>query len=157
MSIKRSFGKISEQNGVLGFQMVNPNSKEYFIYADPLITIYNYLGDFVRVKKRDREPKRGRGYHQGEIYGIALESDLTTQSKHYIKLILYFGPAEKTLKLNKTETSFLNTIEKQEFIFPFDEFGYFAKAIEAMYTQRSDYMYLKMNTAVHIKRDAMSL
>ena len=152
---RRSFGKIDKQNGVLGFQMVNPNSREFFIYADPLITIFNYLGDFVRVKKRDREPKYGRGYYQGEIYGIANESDLTIQRSHDIRLTLYFGPAEKTLKLNKKETSFLNAIEKQEFFFPYDEFKYFVKAIEAMYTQHSDYMYLKMNAEVYIRKDAM--
>ena len=62
MSFERSYGKIKEQNKMLGLDMVNPESKEFFIYAKYLKDLYVLHNQFYIVKKRDREYKKDRGY-----------------------------------------------------------------------------------------------
>ena len=158
--IERSYGKIGEQNKLLGFQMVNPDGEEFFIYADPLINVYRNISkqsksrNFVRIKKRDRDPKQSRGYHQGEIWAKAIEMhNPRREPKKYFKIKLYFGPAAKKMTLNETGTEFIGLVAKQTYNFPKDEFRCFVKAIEAMYTQHTSYTLMKMGAEVYIDRD----
>jgi hypothetical protein len=137
-----------EQNNVLGFSMVNPYSEDFFIYAKSLINICNHPDEYVRIKKRDRKYKIGRGYHQGEIYGIlSIQND---NGDDYSKISIYFGPGGQTLKLNSSGK--LNAVETQIYHFPKKEFESFMIAIEAMENQNENYMYLKMNLDVGLNQ-----
>lgn len=162
-NIERSYGKIGEQNKVLGFHMVNPEGEEFFIYAESLINVYRNRSKlmnsqkFVRIKKRDREPQKNRGYHQGEIWARASEMHnsraIDGEMKNYFKIHLFFGPASKTLSLNDDGTEINGFVAKSVYIFPKDEFRCFVKAIEAMYTQHTSYTLLKMGADMCIDRD----
>ena len=142
--IQRSYGKISEQNKMLGFHMVNPEGKEFFIYADSIINTYskrNQKGNFnkfVRIKKRDRDPKKNRGYHQGEIWAKAIETFIPkskSESKGNLKIYLYFGPISQRVKPNPEGTGFIGHVYEEIYIFPKEELKSFVMSIEAMYTQ----------------------
>lgn len=143
MAIERSYGRILWRNHILGFHMVNPHGDHYFIYADPLINICRHPGQFIRVKRKDREPNPNKEHHPGEIYGSI--SETTEMDQTYIVLNLYLGPAEIALALNPKKTGLLNALEKQEYIFPQKEFMAFATAIEAMHEQHSPFTQLLMN------------
>lgn len=158
--IERSYGKIGEQNKMLGFNMVNPDGEEFFIYAEPLINVYRNRSKqmnskkFVRIKKRDRNPQKNRGYYQGEIWAKATEMhNSRSEIKNYFQLDLFFGPAAKKLRLNDDGDGFIGVVEKQSYKFPKDEFHYFVKAIEAMYTQHTSYTLMKMGAEIYIDRD----
>ena len=158
--IQRSYGKIGEQNKMLGFHMVNPEGKEFFIYADPLINTYINRskklnsGKFVRIKKRDSDPKKNRGYHQGEIWARAVRV-LTPKSeiKSYIKIHLYFGPVAQRLTPNPEGTGMKGHVSEEVYKFPEDELIHFVKAIEAMYMQNTSYILMKMGAEVFLERD----
>jgi len=159
--LERSYGKIGEQNKMLGFNMVNPDGEEFFIYAESLINVYKNRSkqvkskNYVRIKKRDRDPKQNRGYHQGEIWAKATEMyNPRKEPKNYFKIQLYFGPAGKKLKLNKEGSGFLGIlVSKAVYIFPKDEFHCFVKSIEAMYMQHTSYTLMKMGADLYIDRD----
>ena len=145
MSYKRSFGKIQERKGILGFHMVNAESEDFFIYDEPFINVCRNPNKYVRVKKRDRYPKDNRGYYQGEIYGYLDEVEI--DGEQVSEFNLYFGPAEKALKFD-AEGSLTGIINQHEYLFPKEEFLHFAKAIDLMFTQHRDFIMLKMNADV---------
>ena len=154
MSFERSYGKIKEQNKMLGLNMVNPESKEFFIYAKYLKDLYVLHNQFYIVKKRDREYKKDRGYHQGEVIGILFKQDENFSDKDLVTTIeLYFGPGEQSLKLSDDEAEVLNWVEWHSYSFPQDEFRSFMNAIIAMEEQHKDYMNLKMNARLLMKRN----
>ncbi|MCD4677848.1 MAG: hypothetical protein K8S18_17915 [Desulfobacula sp.] len=155
MTFERSYGKIKKQNNVLGFNMVNPKRKEFFIYAKYLKGLYKHHGKFYVVKKRDREYKKDRGYHQGEVVGRLFENDKEIEHENPVTTIwLYFGPGEQSLKLNDDETDILNWVEKHSYSFPKEEFEHFVKTIIYMRKQHDDYDYLKMGAGVLLNRNS---
>lgn len=154
MDFKRSYGKIKEQNGVLGLNMVNPKRKEFFIYAKYLKGLYKHHGKLYVVKKRDRDYKKDRGYHQGEVVGRLFKNDKDIDHEEPVTTIwLYFGPGEQSLKLNDDKTDILNWVEKHCFSFPKEEFEHFVKAIISMLKQNDKYIYMKMGAGVLLNRN----
>jgi len=145
---------------MLGLHMVNPEGGEFFIFAEPLINAYLKMKEeiklkrFVRVKKRDANPKKNRGYHQGEIRAKAVETFTPkSKTKGSIRLYLYFGPLEQKLKPNPEGTGFVGYVYEEIYSFPKEEFTCFVKAIEAMYTQETAFTLMKMGTDVFVERD----
>jgi len=170
MSYERSFGKIIEKKGVLGFSMVNPSSQEFFLLAESLINIYRNPAEYIEIKKRTADP-RNTEYYQGDIIGKIHKMNSKDQrmkydektydqddlKNKYAKITLTFGSADKSLVLNKKETELLNIVDRHEYIFPWNEFRSFVVAIDAMYTQHTEYTLLRMNGSIFLKRDTSLL
>lgn len=154
MATERSYGKIVWLGNILSFQMVNSDSQQFTIYADPLINTFRNQGDFVRVKKRDGPGKRRVSYYPGEIYGII---DLVeVEEERYFRLIIYIGLAEKTIKASEDGTDLLNVIDRQTYLFPEDEFTSFMQAIEAMHDQNATFALLERGAEI-LKPDAVKI
>jgi hypothetical protein len=146
MSIQRSYGRILWRNTILGFQMVNPNGDQFYIYAEPLINVFSNAGRPVRIKRRDKIINENADHHPGEIYGATEE--ITSNEKIYTKLILYFGAAERLIYFNADNTELQEVIDRQEFTFPKTEFTRFVKSIEAMHDQHTQFTLMMRNTDV---------
>lgn len=144
MTIGRSFGRIVWCKEILGFQMVNADCKQFFIYADPLINVFGNPDRYVRVKRRTL--RSGGEYYPGEIYGSVDETRMGKEP--FSKLSLYFGSADRRIKLRdtETETELLEAIEVQEYLFPEEELAGFVRSIEAMRAQRDRFEMLLRGT-----------
>ena len=153
----RAYGRIIWRNDILGFQMVNSEGQQFFIYADPLISVYNNPDRYVRIKRKDSQPNKHAGYHSGEIYGRIKSFKRTTKKTTnkpksleiwYTRLTLYFGPAEKNLKLDEDNTELLDVIDEQKYVFPKQELEIYVKSMETMRTQNENFKLLMRNTDV---------
>jgi hypothetical protein len=150
--------------------MVNPSSQEFVLLAEPLINIYRNPNSFIDIKNRTANP-RNRDYCQGDIKGTLdilvpdeeaiLDVDdvdeLDLNGDEYARITLFFGSTEKPLVQNKELTGFLNIVDRHEYKFPWDEFRSFVIAIEAMYTQHTEFTLLRMNGDILVKRDTSLL
>jgi hypothetical protein len=154
MATERSYGKIVWLGNILSFQMVNSDSQQFTIYADPLINTFRNQGDFVRVKKRDGPGKRRVSYYPGEICGSI--DHVKVEEERYFSLIIYIGLAEKTIKLSEDGTDLLNVIDRQTYLFPEDEFTSFMQAIEAMHDQNATFALLERGSEI-LKLDAVKI
>ena len=125
---KRSYAQIRYRNGELGLHMVNPDADDFFIYAEPLIAMYEYPGEYVLVKIRDKEIENNTHDYQGEIWGKMSVSNVIKpeDTELYASILLCFGPAGKALEFNKREKKFKGVVDEHRYTFPFDEFeGFF--------------------------------
>jgi hypothetical protein len=149
VAIERSYCRIVWQNRILKLHMVNPDSKQFTIFAEPLINIMKNPGHFVRVKRKDNDPDKGQGYYRGEIYGSA--EDEEDGGEEYTLLTLYMGPAGKVMRFEEVEggSQILDAIEEQRYHFPRAEFARFVGCVDSMYAQETHFSMLKMGTDIH--------
>lgn len=145
MAIKRSYGRIVENNTLLGFHMVNDNSEEYLIYAEQLINISNNPKQFIRIKKRNQSPDPKKNYYPGEIYGYISNKEINTVL--YTKLSIHIGPADQPLKLIEDDDKchLEGSTYQQDYHFPEQEFECFVKSIKYMHKQHEKFTLLRMN------------
>ena len=140
----RAYGRILWRDNMPVFQMVNPSSQQFVIYAEPIINLYRNKDKFVRIKRKGKSSKKS-GYYQGEIYGI-LEEDKYDE-KPYLKITLHIGAPYKTMHLNENR-ELSDVVDVQEYYFPKTELIRFIKSIDAMYTQSSHFTMLLMDTEI---------
>ncbi|MCD4674675.1 MAG: hypothetical protein K8S18_01605 [Desulfobacula sp.] len=161
MTIKRSFCQICEQNNILGLNMVNPDSNEFFIYALPLLNTYKRRlktkakDRLARIKKRDKDPKKKRGYYQGEIFAEILPS-IPIEPKgprSYTAIKLYFSPSNQKMMLSKDGTELVGFVHTEIYKYPKKEFKCFIETIELIYTQNELYTLMKMGAEGLMEKD----
>lgn len=142
----RSFGRIEWRDNILTLHMVNESSQNYAIFAEPLISIARNRGKFVRVKRRNGMRKRNAAGHLGEVYGVCRY--VRRHGEAFTRLELYFGPADKLMRLDEAGAEVLHHVEKHSYLFPRDEFSCLVQAIETMYGQSAQFAALRMGADV---------
>lgn len=127
------------------FQMVNPQSQQFTIFTEPLITLYGNLNQHVRIKKLSNNQVIDSEGYQGEIWGIF--KPIKRGKVLFFKVILYIGEPSKRLELDENN-EISEWLAKQEYYFPEKEFISYVESIDAMYVQTSRFMTLMMNMDV---------
>ena len=143
MSIKRAYGRIIWQKHMPVFQMVNQQSQQFIIYAEPLINLYRNIGEFVRIKRKDNKSNQKSGYYLGEIYGR-----IEVGEPSGYKLTLFIGSPYKIMQLNAEGDGLSDVIEEQEYLFPEEDLIRFIECIDSMLIQNSHFTLLMMNTEI---------
>lgn len=139
-------------NEILGLQMINSKGHQFFIYADPLLALVDNQGEYVRIKRGDNTPSKYSDHHPGEIYGrikeirdpdyVSEESEPVPKKYLYYQLTLYFGMAERKIRLVSFGKKLMEVVGSQNFIFPRIEFNKFIGTLKAMTSQRLIYQQL---------------
>lgn len=151
--IQRSYARIMWRNNeILGLQMINTEGHQFFIYAAPLLTLVDNQGEYVRIKRRDNTPSKYSDHHPGEIYGIikeirdpdyvSEESEPVPKKHLYYQLTLYFGTAERKIRLVSFGNKLMEVVGTHRFIFPRLEFNKFIGTLKAMTSQSLIYQQL---------------
>lgn len=150
----RSYARIEylDWSGTLGLHMVNADSNSFFIHAEPLLAMYEYRDDYVRIKPKNKNCETSDSIYPGEIMGkmsFLKISDIEKKSINTSILInIYIGPAGKALYYNEETQQIKGQIEEHKYIFPDKEFKIFLETIKAMDEQQSKFKNLKRNSLV---------
>ena len=128
------------------FHVVNQSSQQYLFYTDPIINIFDQIGEHVLVKRMNNQNENKGGYHLGEIVGH-LKEDEINKKKYYI-LNLYFSTAYQELVIDEEDGEYANLVEQHEYIFPKEEFEGFMMTLEAMYEQQGKFQTLLRHSNV---------
>lgn len=114
--------------------MVSSDSREFTIFADPLVALYENPKEWVLVKKKDGGRRKNKSYYPGEIYGLLRVR--VHEKKRFYQLDLYMGEQYKTIKIDAEINQPLDIIDKHTYFFPDDELDAFVKCIRLMSDQQ---------------------
>ncbi len=129
----RSLGRIIWRNNRLGLLMVNSQRQSFFIFAEPLLSLFKHPEAYARVKHRDRKPEGATRYHGGDILAsidIGDEESVIT---------VYLGPLDQRLTLDKKSGTPKGFFTTQGFRFPTEELEVFGSALEFMQDQNKEF------------------
>lgn len=144
MPMERSYGKIIIiKDGLPKLLMLNSNSEEFTILAEPLIRLVDNQKQFLRIKRRDRQPEKAKGY-PGEIYGYL--TSMSFENNNYYRLTIYIGEGDRDIKKEKNkngEAVLQNIVNKMRFYFPLEELDIFAYCIKTMVDQHDKFKSLR--------------
>lgn len=140
MRESRSFWNIEQgKSRPLGLELVSPTGAYFFLYAAKFIALQRNLGEFIKVKNKDRHPEDASYHHPGEIYGRLVSID-----SEFDQISLYFGYAGQVIEHDRATDRLLDLHSEQHHLIPANEISSLATVLLTMYVQRERFRELKL-------------
>lgn len=117
---------IDKRGGQLGLSLVNPKGESFFLYDQPLLSMWENRDRYTRVKLRNRDEKQAIGYHAGEILGAL---DLR---ENLVRIHLFFGPTGQDIEQDESTKKLKNVVNRQLYELPEKELEACVKAFDAV-------------------------
>lgn len=143
--LQRSYAQILKKKSNIIFHVVNRDHKQFQVYAEPLLNVWEEKGRYVRIKRKDNDPEKA-GYYPGEVYGVI--EDFTDADKEYSLLTLYIGTAYQRMKFENNKDP-ENAIEVHEYFFPKKVFIRYMKTLKDMVTQKTIFERLLSSSEIY--------
>lgn len=128
--MNRSYMKIDTRGAQLGLDLVNPECDTFFLYAQPLLSMWQNRDSYILVKNRNRDGKQAIGYHPGQVLGAFEQCD------DEISITLYFGPTDQDIEHDADSKRLKRVVARQVYSLPIDELEACVKAFDVVRRNR---------------------
>lgn len=131
---ERDYARILWWKGkTLGLMLVNCNGRNFFLHGDTLLELVKHESKLRLVKRKDRDPDGVASYHPGDVVGLLVRRDKSTE------LTLYLGEGERRVKIDRLTGEISHVVEEQHYVLPTPEFEAHYRCIELMIQQQTEF------------------
>jgi hypothetical protein len=131
--VERDYARVYWRGKTLGLMLVNRKVRNFFLHAETLNTLLKANGDVRLVKRKEQDPEKISTRNPGDIAGSV------TREETGVVIDLFFGEAERRIKIKKSPIQVENFIDRQLFVIPKGEFDAHLQSIHLMLDQEKDF------------------